>query len=296
MLKNNHKVWLDGKIVDFKDANVSILTHSLHYGSSVFEGIRSYEAKNKKASIFRLKEHIERLFNSGRSLSMKIPYSKKQIEDACHRVLELNNLKSAYIRPIIFYDESSVGLDYTNNKVRVSIIAFAWGKYLKKEVKATIVSTKRISEYSLDIEAKVGGHYVNSTLATLEAKQKGFDEAILMDHSGYIAEGPGENLFFILGKNLYTPKIGKILNGITRQSIIEIGKNLGYNVIEKNINPYELSDFKGAFMCGTAAEFTPIKQINNVKFDTKVGADIKKEFEKILRAGVKKYLDWNSIR
>ena len=296
MLKNNHKIWLDGKIVDFKDANVSILSHSLHYGSSVFEGIRSYETKNKKISIFRLKEHIDRLFNSAKFLSMNIPFSKKEIEDACFKVLKLNGLKSAYIRPIVFYDESSMGLDYTKNKVRISVIAFAWGKYLKNEVRGTIVSIRRISEYSLNVEAKVGGHYVNSTLATLEAKQKGFDEAILLDHSGYIAEGPGENLFFIFKKNLYTPKIGKILNGITRKSIIEIAKDLGYNVIEKDITPFELSDFEGAFMCGTAAEFTPIKEIGNIKFSTKKGADIKKEFEKVLIAENKKYLSWNYIK
>ncbi|MFP4401649.1 MAG: branched-chain amino acid transaminase [Candidatus Nanoarchaeia archaeon] len=295
MLQQDTQVWLDGSLVEFKDANVSILTHSLHYGSSVFEGIRAYETKDGKSSIFRLKEHIDRLFYSAGILSQQIPYSKEDIMQACHEVLRTNNLTSAYLRPLVFYDDSSMGLDYTNNKVRVAIIAWSWGKYLKETVRARIVSVRRISDKSLIPDAKVGGHYINSTLATLEAKQFGYDEAILLDHDGFIAEGPGENLFFVNNNILYTPKLGKILAGITRNSIIEIAQNLGYQIIERNIDPNELTSFEGAFMCGTAAEFTPLECIGEIKYDTKVGVDIKEEFERVLRGDNLKYRSWNSI-
>ena len=298
MLQENTKVWLDGKLIDFKDANVSILTHSLHYGSSVFEGIRAYETQDKKASIFRLKEHIDRLFYSADVLSQKIQYDKEEIMQACHDVLKVNNLTSAYIRPIVFYDDSSMGLDYTNNNTRVAIIAWEWGKYLKEVVRARIVSVRRISEKSLIPDAKVGGYYINSTLATLEAKQFGFDEAILLDHDGYIAEGPGENLFFvnIHTKTLYTPKLGKILAGITRASIIDIARNLGYKVVERNIDVNELSTFQGVFMCGTAAEFTPLSCIGDIIYDENVCLDIKDTFNRILRGEEEEYKHWNSIR
>lgn len=295
MLQENTKVWLDGELIDFKDANISILTHSLHYGSSVFEGIRAYETQDKKASIFRLKEHIDRLFYSSEVLSQQIPFSKDEIMQACHEVLKANNLNSAYIRPLVFYDESSMGLDYTKNKTRVAIIAWSWGKYLKETVKAKIVSVRRISEKSLIPDAKVGGHYINSTLATLEAKKYGYDEAILLDHEGAIAEGPGENLFFVKGNVIATPKLGKILAGITRDSLIKIAKDLGYEVVERTINPDELFDFEGVFMCGTAAEFTPLESIGEHKYNTSKCNNIKEVFEKVLRGEEDKYKHWNSI-
>lgn len=298
MLQETTKVWLDGKLIDFKDANVSILTHSLHYGSSVFEGIRAYEMQNKESSIFRLKEHIERLFYSAEVLSQQIEYSREEIMQACYEVLKVNKLTSAYLRPLVFYDDSSMGLDYTNNKTRVAIIAWEWGKYLKEVVRARIVSVRRISEKSLVPDAKVGGHYINSTLATLEAKQFGFDEAILLDHDGFIAEGPGENLFFVNShtKTLYTPKLGKILAGITRASIIQIAKDLGYRVVERNIDVNELTTFQGVFMCGTAAEFTPLSCIGDINYDENVCLDIKDVFNRTLRAEEEKYKHWNSIR
>ena len=296
MLSENSKVWLDGKLVDFKDANVSILTHSLHYGSSVFEGIRAYETPDGGTNIFRCREHIERLFYSADVLSHSISYSVDEIIDACHEVLKENGLKSAYLRPIVFYDESSMGLDYTNNGTRVAIVAWPWGKYLKEIVRAKIVSVRRISEKSLIPDAKVGGHYVNSSLATLEAKKMGYDEAILLDHDGFVSEGPGENLFFVFDNVIVTPKLGKILKGITRDSILEIARNLGYDVCERDVDPNELSSFKGAFMCGTAAEFTPISCIGDKEYDVNVCSDIKKEFEKALVGDNSKYTHWNSIR
>lgn len=296
MLQETTKVWLDGELVDYKDAKIGILTHSLHYGSSVFEGIRAYESEDKKASIFRLKEHIDRLFYSAEILSQTIQYSKEEIMQACHDVLKANNLTAAYIRPIVFYDDSSMGLDYTNNKVRVAIIAWSWGKYLKDVVRARIVSVRRISEKSLIPDAKVGGHYINSTLATLEAKQFGYDEAILLDHDGFIAEGPGENLFFVRDNIITTPKLGKILAGITRDSLIEIAKKRGYEIVERNIDPHELSSFQGAFMCGTAAEFTPLSCIGEIEFDTNICIDIKTMFERILRAQEESFKHWNSIQ
>ncbi|MFT4244800.1 MAG: branched-chain amino acid transaminase [Candidatus Woesearchaeota archaeon] len=295
MLSNNYKIWLDGKIINYEDAKISILSHSLHYGSSVFEGIRAYETLKGEANIFRCKEHLDRLFYSANVLSHTINFSKDEIIKACHLVLKENNLKSAYLRPIVFYDDSSMGLDYSKNKSQIAIIAWPWGKYLKDTVKAKIVSIRRISEKSLVPDAKIGGHYVNSSLATLEAKKMGYDEAILLDHDGFISEGPGENLFFVKDKILVTPKLGKILSGITRNSIILIAKDLGYEVFEREVDPNELSCFDGAFMCGTAAEFTPISSIGNINYKTEICSDIKEEFEKAVRGNNEKYTNWNSI-
>lgn len=296
MLPETTKVWLDGQLVDLKDANVGILTHSLHYGSSVFEGIRSYTTDDNKASIFRLQEHVDRLFYSANILSQKIPFSKEEIMQACHDVLKANDLTSAYLRPIVFYDDSSMGLDYSKNGVRVAIIAWKWAKFLEDGVRARIVSIRRISEKSLIPDAKVGGHYINSTLATLEAKRFGYDEAILLDHDGYIAEGPGENLFFVHKKTIFTPKLGKILAGITRDCMIQIAKDLGYEVIERNIDPNELDTFDGVFMCGTAAEFTPLQCIAEHKYDVNICSDIKEKFYAIVKAQDSNYSNWNSIK
>jgi branched-chain amino acid aminotransferase len=291
MLDKNTIVWFDGEFRKLGDTNVSILTHSLHYGSSIFEGIRAYETKDGPA-IFRLKEHIERLFYSAKSLFMDLNYSVEDLMNACSEIVKKNNLKSAYIRPIVFYGDESMGLNPTNNKVHIAIIAWEWGKYLHENVKVMISSFKRISENTTIVDAKIGGHYINSIFATIEAKQKGFDEALLLDHDNFIAEGPGENIFFIKGNEVYTPSTGKILKGITRNSVMTILENLDYNIYERKIKPEEIKNFESAFFTGTAAEITPISSINDTKFDISKVEPIQQKFFKIVKGEDKNYNDW----
>lgn len=291
MLDANTKVWFDGKIVELGSSKVGLLTHAMHYGSSAFEGIRAYET-SKGAAIFRLREHIERLMYSSKAILMNVDFSVEEIMQGCRDVMNENGLKSAYIRPIVFFDDSSMGLNPAKNKVHVAIIAWSWGKYLADTVRVKISSIRRISELTTIVDAKIGGHYVNSILAGTEAKRMGYDEALLLDHEGNVAEGPGENVFFVKGKVLYTPKAGRILKGITRASVMQIGKDLGYDVVERDINPHELDSFDGAFFTGTAAEVTPIREISGILFDVSVGADVKDKFFEIIAGRDLKYEQW----
>jgi len=293
MLEENTKVWFNGKLQNIKDTKVGILTHSLHYGSSVFEGIRAYETQNGPA-IFKLKEHIERLFYSAESLFMKLDYTVEEIMRACKDVVTQNNLKSAYIRPIAYYGDESMGINPAKNKIHVAIIAWEWGKYLHDNVRVMFSSIKRISEQTTVVDAKIGGHYVNSIYATLEAKNKGFDEALLLDHDGNIAEGPGENIFFIKGKKVVTPKVGKILKGITRSSIIEILRDLDYDVEEIEMLPEDIADYESSFFTGTAAEVTPISEISGTMFNVDQVKEISEKFFAIVAGKEEKYKTWLS--
>lgn len=291
MLPENTKVWLDWEITELKDAKVWILTHSLHYGTSVFEWMRAYKT-TRGTKIFRNREHIERLFYSAETLFMDLPYTVDEVMDACYKVLEDNNLEEAYLRPIAFYDDSSMGLSPASCKPRLAIIAWEWGKYLAESVRVKISSIKRISDHSLIVDAKVWGHYVNSVYANAEAKKLGYDEALLLDEAGYIAEGPWANIFFIKDKTLVTPRPGKILPWITRNSIVEVADELGYDVIEREVTPYELNAFDSAFFCGTAAEVTPIKEISGVEFDVTKCEEIKDEFMKVLKWENEDFIHW----
>ena len=286
MFDKNLIVYLDGEFSLLSKSNISPMTHSLHYGSGVFEGIRAYKIKNG-TGVFKLSEHIDRLFYSAEKIGLEIPQSKKELIEATLEVLRKNNLQSAYIRPLVFFDESALGITTAKNKTRVLIAAWEWGKYLPDSVSVKISNFARISEKSTICDAKISGHYVNSLLATSSAKKQGFDEALLLDHCGNIAEGPGENIFFISGKSLFTPKLGKILNGITRSTVIDIAKNLGYKIHQEDISPSRLAEFEGAFFTGTAAEVTPISSIENsdgekFSFSTSAGLDIKNAFFKMI--------------
>ena len=286
MFNDNLIVFLDGKYLKLKDANISVMTHSLHYGSGVFEGIRAYNIKNN-SGVFKLKEHIDRLFYSSEVIGAKIPFTKKEIIDAVLEVLRKNNLKSAYIRPLVFFVHSTLGLKINNNKVRVLISAWDWGKYLSESVRVKVSKYKRISEETTVPDAKISGHYVNSILASSEVSKDGYDEALLLDNKNAIAEGPGENIFFIKDKKIYTPKLGKILAGITRASVIEFAKSLNYEVLEKDIFLKDLNDFESAFFTGTAAELTPISEITDLngnvyKFNINGVDELKEKFFKIM--------------
>ncbi len=296
MFEKDLIVFLDGKYLKLEDADVSVMTHSLHYGSAVFEGIRAYNTINGTA-VFRLQEHIDRLFYSAEVIGAEIPFTKEELIEATLEVLRKNNLKSAYIRPLVFFDDTSLGLKVANSKVRVLIAAWDWGKYLSESVKVKISEFKRISEKSTIPDAKISGHYVNSILAGSQVQKKGFDEALLLDHNDAIAEGPGENIFFIKDKILYTPKKGKILTGITRSSVIEFAQKLGYEVQEVEIFTRDLENFEGAFFTGTAAEVTPISEITDLtgnvfKFNLNTVEEIKTKFFSIVEGKEEESDNW----
>lgn len=296
-MEKTKKIWFNGKFVDWEKAKIHILTHALHYGSAVFEGIRAYEAKQGPA-IFRLPDHIDRFFSSAKILEMKIPYSSAKIKKAILETVKISKLKEGYIRPIAFFGYGKMGLNPKGTPVNMAIACWPWGAYLGKEkpVKVKISRFIRLHPQSCPMEAKISGYYVNSILTSLEAKKEGFDEALLLDYQGYVAEGPGENIFLVKNNKLYTPSLGTILPGITRASMIEIAKDLGISVKEKKITLKEIKLADEVFFTGTAVEICPIGQIDNTLISNgqigKITKKIKEIFEKIVKGEEKKYLKW----
>lgn len=290
------KIWMDGKMVPWNKAQVHILTHTLHYGGGVFEGIRFYKTPRGPA-IFRLKEHIDRLFYSASTLEMKIPYSKTQIQEATKNLIKTNKLNAGYIRPIVYYGYGKMGLDPRGCPVNVAIAAWPWGAYLGEgPVKTKISKFMRIHPASTYTDAKICGHYVNSILASLEIHREGFDEALLLDYRGNLAEGPGENVFIVKKGVLITPPPGTILAGITRASVIEIAKDQGIQVKEKNITPAMLKTADEAFFSGTAAEISPIAAINRQKVNKgkpgPITKKLKESFTQAVHGESKRYQKW----
>ncbi|MCL6014506.1 MAG: branched-chain amino acid transaminase [Candidatus Thermoplasmatota archaeon] len=267
--------WLNGSFIDEEKAVVPIMTHSLQYGSGIFEGIRGYETP-KGTEIFRLREHVKRFFNTAKIYGMNLGFTEDDIEKAIIEVVRRNKLKSCYIRPFAFYDDHSVGVGTAGKKISVYIGAFAFGKYFSAAdtgLKCKVSSWHRMESAILPIEAKASGNYLNSVIAMKEAKASGFDEAILTSRDGYVAEGPGENIFIVKDGALLTPgRDSQILLGITRNTIIEIMKENGMQVIERFIHREELYTADEAFFVGTAAEVTPILNIDGITIgDGKVG-------------------------
>lgn len=296
-MQKSKYIWFNGKFIHWEAAKIHLLTHSLHYGSAVFEGIRFYETTQGPA-VFRLDDHLSRLFFSAKAMDMKVLYSKSQLKKSALELIKRNNLKAGYLRPIIFFGEK-MGLNPIGADLNVVLAVWPWPKYLEGEViKVKISRFQRIQPGSSLMGAKISGHYFNSILATLDAKKAGFDEALLLDWQGNIAEGPGENVFFVKGKNLITPKAGAILPGITRDSIIKIAKDLGLKVIEKNIRPKDIKKFDEAFFCGTAVEIAPIGQIDKIKIGRDeigpVTKEIQKAYQDVVRGENNKYQKWLS--
>lgn len=288
-------IWFNNKIIEREKLGIDIVNHSLHYGSGVFEGIRCYESE-KYPTIFRLEDHINRLLNSAKLLDIKINFSKKEIINAVLKVVKLNKLKECYIRPIIFYD-SQINLSTINLKSNLAIFAIPFPNFLgNKPVKTTISKFIRLHPKSVISEAKACGYYINSVLAILDAKKRGYDEAILLDYKGFIAEGPGENIFMVKKNILYTPKLGAILPGITRKTVMDLAKDFKIKVVEKNITPQELKKADEVFFTGTAAEITPISQIDKTIINNgqigKITDLIKNNYSKIVRGQNKKYYKW----
>lgn len=251
-------------MVPHEKARIHVLSHALHYGSGVFEGIRAYDT-TKGPAIFRLREHVERLFHSAAAFGMKIPYSRKKIENAIRKVVAANQLHACYLRPLVFFGEGTMTLFPRGAKLHVMIAAWPWKLYFGEGTAISIGISRyvRFHKGSVVPGAKIGGYYATSVLATLDARARGFDECVMMDHEGYVAEGPGENIFLIKAGRVFTPNSPSILRGITRESVIEIVRDLGMGVIEKKITLSELMGANEVFLTGTAAEITPVGKINN---------------------------------
>lgn len=291
-------IWFNGKLVNWEDAKIHVLVHALHYGSAVFEGIRFYKTE-KGPAVFRLREHMARLVKSAKVLDMKLPFSQEQLEKATLETISKNKIDAGYIRPIAFFGYGKMGLNPAGAPVDVVIAIWPWGSYLGEEaVKVKISKYMRIHPKSLVSDAKVSGHYVNSILASLEAKADGFHECILLDYSGEIAEGPGENIFIVNDGKIFTPPLGNILPGITRNSITTIAKDLGMNVAEKRISVDELKSADEAFFTGTAAEVTAIASVDNNKIGNGSIGPITKRVKEIFLDAVhgknKKFESWLS--
>ena len=260
-------IWHDGDFVPWKEARVHVLTHTLHYGMGVFEGVRAYMS-DEGTAIFRLRDHTERLFNSARMMDIEIPYTDQQLNEVQKEVLRRNNLDSAYIRPMIFYGAEGMGLHTKELKVHGIVAAWEWGAYLGEENMRRGISVKvsSIARYSVKTamcRAKANGYYINSMLALQEAQRHGYDEALMLDVDGYLAEGSGENIFVLSKGVLYTPDLGCVLDGITRRTIIELARTeLGLEVIEKRITRDQAYIADEVFFTGTAAEVTPIRKID----------------------------------
>lgn len=267
MADRDGKIWMDGQFIDWRDAKVHVLTHSLHYGMGIFEGLRAYETPQGTA-ILRLPEHTKRLFNSAKIFQIKIPFDHDTLIRAQCEVVRANQLRSCYIRPLVWIGSEKLGISAQGNTIHVAIAAWPWGSYLGDEgIKNGIrVKTSSFTRHHVNVSmvrAKASGHYVNSILANQEATTSGYDEALLLDTEGFVSEGAGENIFVIRNNTLYTPDLASCLEGITRASVITIARDLGYTIQEKRITRDEVYCADEAFFTGTAAEVTPIRELDN---------------------------------
>ena len=294
------KIWMDGNLLDWSDAKVHVLTHTLHYGTGVFEGVRAYETSNGPA-IFRLEDHTNRLFESAKLIGMTIPFTTDELNLAQTEVVRINNLQNAYIRPMCFYGSEGMGLRADNLKVHACIAAWDWGSYLgedkiKNGIKVKVTDFPKRTEKSMLHKAKASGNYLYSMLALKDALNSGYDEALILDIDDNVNEGSGENFFMFNGNSLFTPKDATVLNGITRQTVMKIAKDLGYDVIEKNISVEEAKTSDEAFFTGTAAEVTPIIQIDDEKINKGIPGPSTKRIQEIyfniIRGKISEYNNW----
>jgi branched-chain amino acid aminotransferase len=287
-MQETDKIWMNGELVDWADAKVHVGAHGLHYGSGVFEGIRCYETSNGPA-VFRLREHLERFENSAKILHMELPFTNEELRAATHELIRTNGIAACYIRPIAFYGYGELAVGTTGNPVDVVIMSFPWGAYLGEEglssgIRAKISSWERVGPNVIPHAAKATGIYLNSMFATTEARRAGYDEAIMLNHEGYVADGPGENIFVVKEERLLTPPLSmSILPGITRDSVIAIARDLGYEVEEALLIRTDLYLADEVFMVGTAAEVTPVRAVD----DRELGVgDVTRRLQKAYLAAV----------
>ena len=300
-MKESGKIWMNGKLVPFKNAKVHVLTHALHYSTSIFEGIRCYDTPNGSA-IFRLPEHVDRFFNSAKLYGMKVPYSKKQISDSIIKTVNASKLKQCYIRPLAYYGYGTMGLTPLKNKVDVSISCWEWKMGESKAGKFSGARCKiskwiRIDSRSQPMQAKSAANYSNAALARVEALKAGYDEAIMLNNKGHVAEGSAENIFAIKNGRITTPPLSAdILNGITRDSVIQMIKADGKKISEKNITVNNLLSADEIFMTGTAAEVKSVTQVNRTKIGSgKIGPitkELQSSFMDVVMGKNKKFLPW----
>lgn len=294
------KIWMDGNLVEWSDARIHVLTHTLHYGTGVFEGVRAYET-SKGPAIFRLEDHTKRLYESAKLIGMNIPYQASVLNAAQSEVVALNNLDNAYIRPMCFYGSEGMGLRADNLKVHAIVAAWDWGSYLGEDkilngIKVKVTNFPKRCDKSMIHKAKATGNYLYSMLALKDALNSGFDEALILDIDNNVNEGSGENFFMVVGETLYTPKDNTVLNGITRQTVMKIASDLNYKVVEKNISVNDVKSCDEAFFTGTAAEVTPIIQVDDQQINDGKPGKITKQIQTIyfdlIRGKIEKYDSW----
>jgi branched-chain amino acid aminotransferase len=302
MADRDGHIWYDGKLVPWRNATTHVLTHSLHYGLAVFEGVRAYNTVRGTA-IFRLKEHTQRLLNSAHIYMMKIPYSIETLMEAQKEVVRANKLESCYLRPIAFYGSEKMGVSPKGNTVHVAIAAWPWGAYLGADAieKGIRVKTSSYARHHVNVSmtrAKYSGTYANSILANLEATEHGYDEGLLLDVDGFVAEGSGENLFMVKDGKIYEPELTSALIGITRDSIITLAADMGYTVVAKRITRDDLYIADEAFFTGTAAEVTPIREVDGRAIGSgqrgPLTAKLQKAFFDCVNGKSEKHADWLS--
>jgi len=295
------KIWMDGDLVDWDEAQVHVLTHTLHYGLGVFEGIRCYATENGRSAIFRLPEHVRRLYQSAHVNRMDIPFSEEVLSEAIRESLRANDLAEGYVRPLVFLGEGAMGLNPGDNPVRVVVIAWAWGKYLGDEgmergIRATVSSFSRHHVNAKMTLAKTCGDYVNSILAKRDALLDGFDEAIMLDNHGLVSEATGENLFIVRQGILRTPPIHTVLDGITRATVLQLAKDRGIEVVEDAITRDELYVADEVFLTGTAAEVTPVREIDHraigIGHRGPVTETLQRAFFEVVSGRDERHLDW----
>ena len=300
MVIPSQKIWMDGKFVNWSEASVHILTHSLHYGLAAFEGIRCYEG-DMGSAIFRLQEHVDRLFESSHITMMQVPYTKKEVSDAIIETVRINDLKACYIRPIVYIGHGEMGLYPGENPIRLAIAAWPWGTYLGEDallqgIRAKISSFTRHHVNVSMTRAKVSGYYVNSILAKWEAKKSGYEESILLDPDGYVAEGTGENVFIVSKGILKTTPLTSILEGITRNSILQLAKEKQIPVLEERFTRDAMYVAEEIFLTGTAAEMTPVRELDDRTIgDGKPGSITKalqQSFFNIVKGKDPAYANW----
>jgi branched-chain amino acid aminotransferase len=301
MALTGKKIWLDGEMVNWDEAKVHVLSHALHYGTGYFEGIRCYALEDGRSAVFRLDEHVRRFFDSGKILGFPLPRPFGEIKNAILDVVRANGLKECYIRPLAFVGLGEMGLYAPDNPIHVAIAAWSWGAYLgdegiKNGIRAKVSSYTRHHPNVMMTKSKVSGNYVNSVLAKAEVKKAGYDEAIMLDPDGYVAEASGENIFIVRVGRIKTTPLTSILPGITRDSVLTIARDKGYPVEEERFTRDELYTADEAFFTGTAAELTPIREVDNRKIGERCPGpatqDLQQTFFDIIKGKNNKYARW----
>ena len=295
------KIWMDGRLVEWRDAKIHVLTHTLHYGCGAFEGVRAYKT-NQGTAIFRLQEHTQRLFNSAKILRMAIPFSQDEVNEAHKTVVRENHLESCYLRPLSWIGSQKLGVSPKGNTIHLMVAAWSWGAYLGEEglAKGIRVKTSSFTRHHVNItmtQAKAVSNYTNSILANMEATEDGYDEALLLDPSGFVSEGAGENIFVIKDGVIYTPDLSAgALNGITRNTVLHIAEDLGLKLVQKRITRDEVYISDEAFFTGTAAEVTPIRELDRIQIGRGYRGDITQKIQSaffdIVMGKNPKYAHW----